>query len=152
MRYLVILFATVILAACSTDPVRRSESQAVSPAQVLAPELQKTSIDSVVQFLLSAAATDFHTHRPPDPVRFRDVRIGHVTAPNGEEHYMLCGQFLPAQEAGKAEWTPFATIKTSGYEQYIGAQAVSFCQGPSIIWDNGGDLSSSLQSRLDSLR
>ncbi|MGA3243194.1 MAG: hypothetical protein ABSE41_01145 [Bacteroidota bacterium] len=152
MRYLAVLFATLVLAACSMAPVTRSESQAVSATQVLAPELQKASIDSVVQFLLTAAATDFHAHRPPDPVRFRDVRIGHVITPSGEKRYMLCGQFLPAQEGGKAEWTPFATIKTSGYEQWIGGQAAAFCQDSSVIWDKVSDLSSSLQSRLDSLR
>src|SRR5437867_12441492 len=137
MRYLAVLFATLVLAGCSKAPVTRSQSQPVSP--------------TVVQFLLTAAASDFHTHRPPDPVRFRDVRIGHVMTPSGEE-YTLCGQFLPAQEAGKAEWTPFATIKTSGYEQWIGAQAARFCQDSSVTWDNVDDLSSSLQSRLDSLR
>jgi hypothetical protein len=150
MRYFAVLFATLVLAACSTTPVKRSESPAVSPTQVLARELQKASIDSVIQFLLTAAATDFHTHRPPDPVRFRDVHIGHVMTSSGEEQYMLCGQFLPAQEGGKAEWTPFTTIKTSGYEQWIGAAV--FCQDSSVIWDKVGDLSSSLQSRLDSLR
>ena len=152
MRYLAILFTTLGLAACSTAPVTRSESQAVSPTQVPAPGLQKPSIDSVVQFLLTAAATDFRTHRPPDPVRFRDVRIGHFVTPSGKEQYMLCGQFLPAQEGGKAAWTPFATIKTDGYEQWIGAAAAGFCQDSSVIWDNVGDLSSSLQSRLASLR
>ena len=152
MRYLAVLFATLVLAACSTAPVTRSGSQSASPAQVPTPELQKASIDPVVQFLLTAAATDFHTHRPPDPVRFRDVRIGHVTTPNGEEQYLLCGQFLPALEGGKAEWTPFATIKTSGYEQWIGAQAAGFCQRSAVIWDKEADLSSSLQSRFDSLR
>src|SRR5213083_1881046 len=139
MRYFAILFTTLGLAACSTAPVTRSESQAVSPTQVLAPELQKPSIDSVVQFLLTAAATDFHTHRPPDPVRFRDVRIGHVMAPNGAKQYMLCGQFLPAQDRGKAEWTPFVTIKTSGYEQWVGAQAAGFCHRSSIMWDKEED-------------
>jgi hypothetical protein len=152
MRYLVVLFATLVLAACSTAPATSSGSQAVNPVQVLAPELHRASIDSVVQFLLTAAATDFHTHRPPDPVRFRDVRIGHVVTPNGEEQYMLCGQFLPAKEGGNAEWTPFATIKTSGYEQWIGAQAAGLCQRSAVIWDKEGDLSPSLQSRFDSLR
>ena len=152
MRYLAVLFATLVLAACSMAPVTRSESQAVSATQVLAPELQKASIDSVVQFLLTAAATDFHAHRPPDPIRFRDVRIGHVITPSGEKQYVLCGYFLPAQEGGKAEWTRFATIKTSGYEQWIGGQAAAFCQDSSVIWDKVSDLSSSLQSRLDSLR
>ena len=151
MRFLVLAIVTVFL-SCSTAPETRSESQAVSPTQVRAPEREKASLDSVVQFLLTAAATDFHTHRPPDPGRFRDVRIGHVMTPSGEERYMLCGQFLPAQEGGGTEWTPFATIKTSGYEQYIGAQAAAFCQGSSVTWDREGDLSSSLQSRLDSLR
>ena len=152
MRYLAVLFATLVLAACSTAPVARRESQTVSPTQVPVPELHKASLDPVVQFLLTAAATDFHTHRPPDPVRFRDVRIGHVVTPSGKEQYMLCGQLLPAQEGGKAEWTPFATIKTSGYEQWIGAQAAGFCQGSTVIWDKVGDLSSSLRSRLASLR
>jgi len=152
MRYLAVLCSTIGLAACSTAPVTRSESHTVTPTQVLPAELQNTAIDSVVQFLLTAAATDFHTHRPLDPVRFRVVRIGHVMTPSGREQYMLCGDFMPTEERGKAEWTPFATIKTSGYEQWLGAQAARFCQGSSIIWDKVGDLSSSLQTRLDSLR
>ena len=141
MRYLAVLFATLGLAACGTAPVTRGESQAASPPT-----------DSVVRFLLTAAATDFHAHRPPDPVRFRDVRVGHFMTPTGEEQYILCGSFLPAQEGGKAAWTPFATIKTSGYEQWIGAQAAGYCQGSAVRWDKVGDLSSSLKRRLDSLR
>src|SRR6266480_882239 len=147
MRYLAVLFATLVLAACSTTTASRTESQAVSPAQVPAPEVQRASMDPVVQFLLTSAATDFHTHRP-SAVRFRDVRLGHVMTPTGEARYMLCGQFLPAQDESNAKWTPFVTIKTSGYEQWLGTQAASFCQGPSVIWDKEGDLSSSLQSRL----
>jgi hypothetical protein len=152
MRYLAILLPTLGLAAGSTASGTRSQSQAVSATQVLAPELQNASIDSVVQFLLTAAATDFHAHRPPDPDRFRHVRIGHAMTPGGEKQYRLCGQFLPVQAGGKAAWTPFATIQTSGYEQWIGVQAAGFCLGSSIIWDKVGELSSSLQRRLDSLR
>src|SRR6476661_4442762 len=142
MRFLTILLTTIGLAACRVAPGTRAESQAVSSTQVPAPELQ-----TVVQFLLTTAANDFHTHRPPEPVRFRDVRIGHVVTPTGQEHYMLCGQFLPAQEGGTAQWTAFATIKTSPYEQWIGAPAAGFCQGTSVVWDKVGDLSPSLQSR-----
>ena len=149
MRYLAALFGTLVLAACSTPPVTRNESQTASPTQVPTAELQKASIDSVVQFLLTSAATDFHTHVRSDSVRFRDVRLGHVMTPSGVEQYMLCGEF---QEGGKAEWMPFATIKTSGYEQWNGAQAEGFCKRSSVIWDKQGDLSSSLQSQLDSLR
>ena len=139
MRYPAVLFATLVLTTCGRPSVTRRDSQPASPA--------------IVQFLLTSAAADFHTHRPPDPVRFRDVRIGHVTTASGEAQYMLCGQFLAAQAAGTAEWTPFVTIKTSGYEQYIGAQAeASYCQRSSVTWDQDSDLSTLLQSRLDSLR
>ena len=149
MRYVAVLFAMLGFAACRAAPASRSE-QVVSATEVAGPALHDASLDAIAEFLLTAAATDFHTHHPPDPVRFRDVRIGHVMTPTGEAQYRLCGQFLPSRETGKAEWTPFATIKTSGYEQWIGTAGV--CQDSSVIWDKLGDLSSSLQSRLDSLR
>src|SRR2546423_1366982 len=105
MRYLTVLLAAVFVAACSAAPAARGGSQTVA-----------TASDSIVEFLVTAAATDFHTHRPPDPARFRNVRIGHVMTPSRQEQYMLCGQFQAAQDEANAEWTPFATIKTSGYE------------------------------------
>jgi hypothetical protein len=49
------------------------------------------------------------------------------------------------------EWTAFVTIKTSGYEQWLGAQAAAFCQRSTVTWEKG-DWSSSLQSKLDSMR
>ncbi len=135
-----------------SDLITILSPETVSPSQVPAPESKKAAMDSVVQFLLTAAATDFHSNVRSDSVRVRDVRIGHVMTQSGEKQYMICGQFLRAQEGSKAEWMPFATIKTSGYEQWNGAQAAGFCQGSSVIWDKEGDLSSSLQGRLDSLR
>ena len=66
------------------------------------------------------------------------------------EFFRSTAEFLPAQREGKVEWTPFATIKTSGYEQWLGAQVANRCQP--VIWDSEGDLSSSLQTRLDSMR
>ena len=66
--------------------------------------------------------------------------------------YVLCGQFLTVKEGTPHGWTPFATIKTSPYEQWIGAQAAGFCQSPPVTWDTVGDLSSALQTRFDSFR
>jgi len=151
MGYLRVLFASLVLTVCSAAPLTRAEFRSASPTQVAAPGLQKASIDSVAQFLLTSAAADFRAHGP-SPVGFRNVRIGHDISPNGESQYILCGQFLLAQDGGKAEWVPFATIKTSGYEQYIGAQAATFCQSSSFIWDDEIDLSSTLQSSFDSIR
>jgi hypothetical protein len=73
-------------------------------------------------------------------------------APDGTKQYMLCGEFLAAQDKGKPEWTPFVTIKTSVYEQWLGGQAASLCRRSTITWHKEGNLSSSLQSRFDSLQ
>jgi hypothetical protein len=119
--------------------------------QAVAPELQNAPKDSALQYLLTSAATDFHTQARSASFRFREVRFGHVMH-NGVEQYMLCGEYMSDQNGSKAEWVPFATIKTSSYEQWNGNQAESFCKRSSVIWAKDGDLSSSLQRRLDSLR
>ena len=140
MRSIVASLLTLVLVACGTAPNTRVQSQ-----------LEKEPMSPAVEFLLTSSATDFRTHRPPHPVRFRDVHSGYVMTPDGTRQYMLCGEFLPAQESGNPEWIPFVTIKTSGYEQWLGAQASNFCKGSTIAWEKG-DWSSPLQSRLDSLR
>jgi hypothetical protein len=139
----------ILFAACSTTSAPRGQSQPASPGQASGSNGQ---LDSLIQLLLAHAASDFHSHRPPTVAHVRNVRIGHVMTADGAKHYMLCGEFLPAQREGKVEWTPFATIKTSGYEQWLGAQAANFCQRSTFIRDNAEDLSSSLQTRLDSMR
>lgn len=139
MRSFVALLTTLVLAACGTAPAARDQSH---PRNV--------SIDPAVEYLLTSAANDFHANRSMVPVRFRDVRSGYVVTADGTRQYRLCGEFLPAREGREGEWTRFATIKTSGYEQWLGGQAAPFCDA-SVTWDEG-DLSSSLQSRLDSLR
>jgi hypothetical protein len=152
MRAFVVVFCTLVLAACNTAPVIRNESRQSSRPEAPAHEFRKTSEDSVLQFLITAAATDFHTNGPPGPLRFRDVSMGYDMMPNGERRYILCGQFLRVQEGGTSQWTPFATIKTDPYEQWIGAQASTYCQGSSFIWDEAGDVSSLLQNMCESLR
>ena len=152
MRSFAALCAACFLAGCGSDQASRSQSQAASTAPANTAPARRASIDPPVQLLLAAAAKDFHAHQPPYPARFRDVRVGRRVAPDGTELHMLRGQFLPAEGKGEPEWTPFVTIKTSDYEQLLGAQAVSFCEQPSIVWEDREDLSSSLQSQLDSLR
>ncbi|MBV8158874.1 MAG: hypothetical protein JO278_14515 [Dyella sp.] len=108
-----------------------------------------TGPSAPVPFLIDSTAADFHAHSAPGPVRFSDVRLGHVTAPEGSSQYFLCGEFSRTSSSGKAESTPFITIKTSNYETWLGDQAASLCSRPSIQWDNGGDPTASLQGRFD---
>ena len=68
--------------------------------------------DTVVQFLITSASNDFRNHQPPTPIDFRNVKIGYIKSPNNE-------------------WTEFTTIKTSGYEQYLGK--TQYCQAATMI-------------------
>lgn len=83
--------------------------------------------DSVVQFLITSAANDFRHHQPPTPVDFRKVRIGYITSSN-ERIYVLCGEFLSKENN---EWVEFTTVKTSGYEQYLGKS--HYCTDATMI-------------------
>jgi len=135
MRFIVQSLSTCALLACRAAPA----------------PVQAAALGSSVEYLLTSAAADFHAHGPPALLRFRDVRSGYVMSPDGARRYRLCGWFSSAVDSGKAEWMPFVTIQTSGYEQYLGTQAAGFCAPSSLTWDTG-DLSSSLQRRIDPLR
>lgn len=140
MRFIVASFSVWVLLACST-PASRNLLQ-----------IPEEQLNSTVEFLLASAATEIsHMQSLARPVRFREVRSGYLMSSATERSYMLCGSFSPAQGTGEARWIPFVTIKTSGYEQYLGAQAVGFCTRSSATWDKR-DLSSALQSRFDSMR
>ncbi len=90
---------------------------------------EKESVpDSIVQFLLHSASTDFREHQPPTPIDFRNVKIGYIKSPDNQKIFLLCGEFLPQEER---KWTGFTTIKTSGYEQYIGD--TRYCEDATIV-------------------
>jgi len=84
--------------------------------------------DTVVQFLITSASNDFRNHQPPTPIDFRNVKIGYIKSRNNEKIFVLCGEFLSQENK---EWTEFTTIKTSGYEQYLGK--TQYCQDATMI-------------------
>lgn len=141
MRYVSILFTVLILSSCSTAPVIINDSSSSGAKQISAADLQEA--EPSIQFLLDAAAAEFHAHGPK-PVRFRDVYFGY--AATGEKLYRICGHF---QTSESENWVPFATIKTSDYEQWVGGQSAGFFQDPAVIWDKAHDLSSSLMAKLE---
>lgn len=101
--------------------------------------------EEVVEFLLSTAASEFKTPGQVNAVAFRGVRVGYFSdAPPGR--YVLCGS---VQSSGpqKTEWTRFATIQTSPYEQWLGGVAESICGSKKVKWYTG-DLSSELLRRV----
>jgi len=148
MRHSVVLLTTiVVVVSCGISRVARAQSQAGADQKIASGE-QKTSTKPPLEYLLDSAAADFHSH-PPHPARFRHVRFGYRIGSDGTKQYRLCGEFLP-ENKGNAKWLSFATLRTSGYEQYLGEHGLSFCKESKIIWDKD-DLSSSLQSRFDAM-
>jgi hypothetical protein len=147
-----ILIFTLFLTSCNFRSENNIHSSEGSSDSISLAETQNTSLDSIVHFLLDAAAKDFHDNQPPTPVSFRNIKVRDLIGPNAENHYMICGQFLAQDNQNKEEWTHFATIKTDPYEQWIGSNALTYCQDSKEITYTKIDLSRALKSRFDSLQ
>ncbi len=100
-----------------------------------------------VDALLTDAATDFQTHGS-GAADVRDVYAGTLPRGGGQAPFLIiCGSFLPAGDAG-AEWTDFATIKMSDYEQWLGAGATTYCKQAKIDRTPGTELTTALKRKL----
>jgi hypothetical protein len=165
MRYLLTLFAALVFAGCGsapvatnqtqpvtsnqTQPTASNKAQAAGPTEVPVSDAKTGSADEIKEYLLTSAADDFHTTIKSGPVRVRDVHFGNAKNPDGTNQFRLCGEFLAEKKDAKAEWMPFVTLKTSGYEQYNGGQTSNWCKKGSFIPDKEGDLSAKLQTKRD---
>jgi hypothetical protein len=103
------------------------------------------------QYLVRACAADVRKQYPEKEIEFNTSFSGYKSLPSGEKQDFLCGQFRVQERGQWGEWIPFATIKTSGYEQWQGAQASTFCKDEAIVWNSLDDISSSLQTMLESM-
>lgn len=146
-----ILVITVCLASCTPKTEKNIQSSAESTDSVRTGDIQNDSLDKMVDILLDVSAKDFFNHKPPIPVGFRNVQLKYLIKANQERVYLICGQFLARDKQDKDEWTDFAAIKTSDYEQWIGSNASGYCQDSKVISYKIKDLSSALKSRFDSL-
>ena len=131
----IIFFMSAILSCNTNNNSENNDSSTVKSELEVIP-------DSIVQFLITSASDDFREHRPPTAVDFRNLKIGYLKSANSEKIYILCGEFL-SQENN--EWIEFATLKTSGYEQYIGK--TQYCQDAMMVVE-GDNLSLRLKNNL----
>lgn len=56
------------------------------------------------------------------------MKIGYIKSPDNEKTFILCGEFLARENN---EWSAFTTIKTSGYEQYLGK--TPYCEDATMV-------------------
>lgn len=150
MRLLAALFAAALLAGCG-ESAERADARLDAGPPPPPTAVQDSSAAREVEFLLASSAADFQAHRPPTPVDFREVRLGHLTTSSSEAQYLLCGEFLPAEGGDAAAWMRFATIRTAPYEQLLGGQADGVCGGGEVRWVGEADHAAALQERYDAL-
>lgn len=116
----IVLMSAMI--SCNTNNKTKTTERSNLPAETaVIPE-------AVVQFLMTSAASDFRNHQPPTPIDFRNVKVGYLKSPESDTLFVLCGEFLSKEESG---WIEFTTIKTSGYEQYIGK--TQYCHDATMV-------------------
>ena len=124
LKYSIKIFAILFLLSgiicCNSNKKTESNESSIS--------LNGEIPDSVVQFLINSASHDFKIHQPPTAIDFRDVKIGYILSLKNEKIFVMCGEFLSNDNK---EWIEFATIKTSGYEQYLGK--TQYCQDATIV-------------------
>ena len=131
----IIFFITAIISCNSKNKTKENNSSTITSKKEVIP-------DTVVQFLITSASKDFHNHRQNTPIDFRNLKIGYLKAPNSEKMFILCGEFLSQQNK---DWIEFTTIKTMGYEQYIGK--TQYCQDATIVL-TGENLSVELKKKF----
>lgn len=81
---------------------------------------------ATIEFLLSSAAKDFKASGVMLPIQIRHARLGYLHD-DRKGSFVLCGLFREALTSNTS-WTPFATVKTSDYEQWVGGTAQAFCK------------------------
>ena len=131
----IIFFMSAILSCNTNNNTEYNDSSMVKSELEVIP-------DSIVRFLITSASDDFREHRPPTAIDFRNLKIGYLKSANSDKIFILCGEFL-SQENN--EWIEFATLKTSGYEQYIGK--TQYCQDATMVME-GDNLSLRLKNNL----
>lgn len=116
-----LFFISALISCKSKNKTETNESSGAQPGNEVIP-------DTIVQFLITSACIDFRNHQPPTPIDFRNIKIGYLTSPNSEKTFILCGEFMSKENK---EWLDFTTIKTSGYEQYLGK--TQYCQDAIMV-------------------
>ena len=146
------IFAVLLSSCNSASDKKNADRPPINVDTTRASAQEMADADSAARWLIEASAGDFTRQRASIPAAFRKVQIRYAITPDSLKQYLLCGELLSEGSQGKDEWIPFATIKTSAYEQWIGSQALGYCNGAKIVSYLSNDYSSALQRKIDSLQ
>lgn len=142
-------FWAIMLISCNNNTEEnKHKSPSVSSDNLVSIENQTDTLDKIVNSIIDISAKDFYKNQQPAPVDFKNVKLKYIKKTNGEELYILCGQFVSSDK----QEIQFATVKNSDYEQWIGNSALTYCQDSKEIPYTKENLSSELKNKFNSLK
>ncbi len=143
-------FLTLLLFSFNNNNSKANINQSpiVSSDSIASKEIQTDELDNIVSSIIDISANDFYKNQQPAPIDFKNVKLKYIKKQNGEDLYILCGQFVTSDK----QEIQFATVKNSDYEQWIGNNALTYCQDSKEIPYTKEDLSSALQTKFKSLK
>lgn len=141
----VTLVFLAFMISCNT-PAREEKSKNNTSNKSTKREHIQSIPEAVTRFLIDSAAGDFNEHQPPTAIDIRNVKAGYISS-GRETTYLICGEFLSREEK---DWVQFVTIKTAGYEQYIGDNM--YCQEATFEKPGNDRLSGEIKRKLNSIK
>lgn len=104
---IMLMLSAILLISCKTSnpPAQTTQtSNTEFKTELVKSESSEMQIDSIVQFLINASASDFHKTRPNSSINFRDVKLAYTVTPNNEKMYLLCGEFQIQEKTIKTKF------------------------------------------------
>ena len=152
-KYVPVFLLTILIViffSCSNSNTKISSDQStvISSDSIVSQDQQAEKLDSIVSLIIDISANDFHKNQQPAPVNFKNVKLKYIKKTNGEELYILCGQFVTNDK----QVVQFATVKNIDYEQWVGNSAMTYCQDSKEIPYTKEDLSTALKNKFESLK
>lgn len=141
---LLLTLVSILLYSCHNNAEMKS-SNTNQPAEM---EDNITVSDTLKTFLVNSTVQDFYKNRQNGVVGFRNVFLKLYE----RETYLICGEFITIDKEKAEKWVDFATLKTEGYELWIGGNATAYCNDAKTITTSTEDLATLLNSQLKNLQ
>ena len=140
--FLLSTLVIILLYSCQNN----TENKFSNTNQTTAMKDNITASDTIKTFLMNSTVQDFYKNKQNSSVEFRNVFLKLYET----ETYLICGEFLEKKQPEK--WVDFATLKTEGYELWIGGNATTYCNDAKTISSSTEDLATLLNTQLKSLQ
>lgn len=138
----------ILLYSCQNNAERKSSNTNHTNATESNITASEAVSDSLKTFLVNSTVQDFYKNKKNSIVGFRSVFLKLYEG----ETYLICGEFLTIDNVKAEKWIDFATLKTEGYELWIGGNASAYCNDAKTITTSTEDLATLLNTHLKNLQ